>query len=165
MQSVFFFGIFGWDTLAFEEGAWKKWVQERTRERHARGETIYNHHHIYFSHHHHHHHISIVFPPPPPPPAHYYCFPRFLSLVFDKAFLNNGISYLILLRAIISRVFQLILVKLLIVFYNNMSTCSLGVFPVVLICILPDLRRVKLCKTLTVFHFLELERRKRFCNS
>ena len=40
MQSVFFFGIFGWDSLAFEEGAWKKWVQERMRGRHARGCSV-----------------------------------------------------------------------------------------------------------------------------
>ena len=54
------------------------------------------------------------------------CFHRFLSkrCVFDF-FVLNGISCLILLLAIISRVFnQLILVKLF--FYNNTSRCSLG---------------------------------------
>ena len=46
----------------------------------------------------------------------------------------NGISCLILLLAIISRVFnQLILVKLFVLY--NTSRCSLEVFPVELICI------------------------------
>ena len=49
-----------------------------------------------------------------------------------------GSTYLDLLLAIISRVFQLIFVKLLIVFflcfYNNRSRCSLGVFTAELIC-------------------------------
>ena len=49
-----------------------------------------------------------------------------------------GSTYLDLLLAIISRVFQLIFVKLLIVFflcfYNNESRCSLGVFTAELIC-------------------------------
>ena len=48
---------------------------------------------------------------------------------------SNSVSKFILLLAIISRVFQLILVKLLIVFYNNTSRCSIGVFPVELNCI------------------------------
>ena len=50
-----------------------------------------------------------------------------------------GSTCLDLLLAIISRMFQLIFVKLLIVFffvcfYNNKSRCSLGVFTAELIC-------------------------------
>ena len=58
----------------------------------------------------------------------------FQIAVYLTRFVLNGISCLILLLAIISRVFnQLILVKLF--FYNNTSRCSLEVFPVELICI------------------------------
>ena len=107
---------------------------------------------------------------------------------------SNSVSKFVLLLAIISRVFQLILVKLLIVFfYNNASRCSIGVFPVELINlystlglrtrittwlaareIVQDLNSFSFHTVIIIiiiiiiiinFNFLEIERRKRFCNS
>ena len=58
----------------------------------------------------------------------------FQIAVYLTLFVLNGISCLVLLLAIISRVFnQLTLVKLFV--YDNTSRCSLEVFPVELICI------------------------------
>ena len=101
---------------------------------------------------------------------------------------SNSVSKFILLLAIISRVFQLILVKLLIFLYNNASRCSLGFSCRVNLYstlglrtrittwltareIVQDLSSFLFHTVIIIiiiiiinFNFLEIERRKRFCN-